>query len=293
MDIDSAMAAIENRDGILVGPFRTPANLAADAAGSIHNDRTAQDLGFRGGTVAGSVHMQQFPPMLVHMFGPEWFETGSISTYFRNATMHGERIRPLGNAPSAREDAQTRIWAERDDGSIVLEGTASVGRAPTPSEIENRLANVSERGETRILRHVEAGITTEAVPARIPDSARLQQQIEVMTEPLDWYDGRSPWGGPIINPGAGVGMFRAVEPLFNLNREGVVGLFGAIEVRHLNGPILREHPYTCRGELLAVGETPKSEYIWYRSTLDDHGSDVAQMTMMLRFMKGSSPLWSN
>ena len=63
MDIDSAMAAIEERDGVLTGPQRAPANLAADAAGSIHDDTTAQKLGFRGGTVAGSVHMQQFPPM--------------------------------------------------------------------------------------------------------------------------------------------------------------------------------------------------------------------------------------
>ena len=120
MDIDSAMAAIEEADGILAGPFRAPANLAADSAGSIHDDKTAQGLGFRGGTVAGSVHMQQFPPMLVRMFGPEWFEHGTISTYFRNATMHGERVRPFGRGKiligqaagrATQRESKRRYWS--------------------------------------------------------------------------------------------------------------------------------------------------------------------------------------
>ena len=102
MDIDSAMAEVREDAGVLVGPFRAPANLAADVRGSIHDDATAQKLGFRGGTVAGSVHMQQFPPLLVRAFGPEWFETGTISTYFRNATTHGEPVRPFGRVPARR-----------------------------------------------------------------------------------------------------------------------------------------------------------------------------------------------
>ena len=43
--------------GRVVGPWRTPRNLSADAAGSIHDDATAAGLGFRGGTVAGNIHM--------------------------------------------------------------------------------------------------------------------------------------------------------------------------------------------------------------------------------------------
>ena len=55
---------IVERDGVLVGPLREPRNLAANVAGSIHDDSQAQKLGFRGGTVAGSIHMEQFPPLL-------------------------------------------------------------------------------------------------------------------------------------------------------------------------------------------------------------------------------------
>ena len=41
------------RDGVLAGPVRSPRNSARHlGAGSIHDDATAQKLGFRGGTVA-------------------------------------------------------------------------------------------------------------------------------------------------------------------------------------------------------------------------------------------------
>jgi hypothetical protein len=39
-------AEIVEQDGVLVGPLREPRNLAANVAGSIHDDSQAQKLGF-------------------------------------------------------------------------------------------------------------------------------------------------------------------------------------------------------------------------------------------------------
>ncbi|MDD9970999.1 MAG: hypothetical protein OXR73_32470, partial [Myxococcales bacterium] len=65
----------EEHDGVLAGPVRTPRNSAKHAgAGSIHDDATAQKLGFRGGTVAGSLHMEQFPPLFIEAFGDTWLQ---------------------------------------------------------------------------------------------------------------------------------------------------------------------------------------------------------------------------
>jgi len=47
--------------------FRKPRNSAAEVKGSIHDDATASKLGFRGGTVAGSIHMDQFVPGLLKL----------------------------------------------------------------------------------------------------------------------------------------------------------------------------------------------------------------------------------
>ena len=51
--------------------------------------------------------------------------------------------------------------------------------------------------------------------------------------------------------------------------------------------------YEVRGKVLAVGDTPKTEYLWYESTLRDMrtGRDASRMLMMLRTMKASSKLW--
>ena len=71
------------------------------------------------------------------------------------------------------------------------------------------------------------------------------------------------------------------------------GLYGAIEIEHLAGPCFAEQDYEVRGEVLAVGETPRTEYLWYESILSDPsgGEGLARMLMMLRFMKDSSPAW--
>jgi hypothetical protein len=54
---------------IVAGPLWAARNRSADGgAGSIHDDETASKLGFRGGTVAGDVHMNQFPPVLQKRF---------------------------------------------------------------------------------------------------------------------------------------------------------------------------------------------------------------------------------
>ncbi|HZU77019.1 MAG TPA: hypothetical protein VFA70_09665, partial [Dehalococcoidia bacterium] len=277
MSVQAVLDEITEEGGVLIGPYRAPTNLAMGAGeGSIHDDATAQRLGFRGGTVAGSVHMQQFPPVLLRAFGQRWFETGALSCYFRNATMHGEPVRPFLRLPAPGDDVQTDLWMERDTGIKVLDGTASIGRPAELSIVEQRIEQPLPRGETRILAHLEPGLQTDAYPTRF-DSARMARSLAVLTEPLDWYTGPSPWGGPIVNPGIAVGPMRVPEAAFRLRENRAVGLFGAIEIRHLNGPIFVDRDYTCSGELLAVGETPQSEYVWYRTTLHDGGTDVAQM----------------
>jgi len=289
----ASLAEIIEEGGKLLGPYRAPANLAQNAAGSIHKDEVAQKLGFRGGTVAGSIHMEQFPPALIAAFGELWFETGGLSTYFRNATLHGERVRPIVARPDSHAvHQQVGVWMERDDGMLVLEGTASLGNPAQPSMIRDRVANARSGGDLRILEHLEVGTSVEGVPTRI-DLESLAARLAVMTEPLDWYSGESPWGGPILNPGAAVRAFRPVERSFDIRRNRAVGLFGGIEVRHLAGPIFADHDYEVRGTVLAVGETPKSEFFWYEATLSDGGTDIAEMVMMLRFMKASSELWSD
>lgn len=286
-------AEIIEKNGVLIGPYRSPRNLAINQRGSIHDDAMAQRLGFRGGTVAGSIHMEQFPPVLLRAFGERWFETGSLSTYFRNATTDGEAVRALAQVPSDDPaDSQIRVWMEKEDGTQVLEGTASIGTPAEPSMLRTKLSEPREQGELRMLAHLTPGFVSPTVTARL-DAADIAPRLGALTESLPWYTGASPWGGPIANPGLVVHLMVNVQAGLEIGRHAAVGLYGAIEVRQIAGPVFIEHDYEVTGTIVAAGTTPKTEYVWYEAALREPGTgtDVASMLMMLRFMKSSSPLW--
>jgi hypothetical protein len=69
-------------------------------------------------------------------------------------------------------------------------------------------------------------------------------------------------------------------------------MFGAIEIRFRSGPVLLDSRYRITGEVVAVSQTPKTEVMWFDSrAYDASGKLVADMRMMLRQLKQSSPLY--
>jgi hypothetical protein len=281
------------QDGVLAGPYRQPHNLHQQAAGSIHNDEVARPLGFRGGTVAGIIHHEQCAPLLLRAFGRRWFEQGSLSLYYRNASTHGESVKAyLRMPPADTADVQVDVWMDHENGLRVLEGTASVGAPAEVTGLRRRFDSRPDPGEVRILRHLPIGELMPDMPVRLSREAQ-QGRRPVITEPLEWYWGDSPWGGPICTP---VTMFRLLNAAFTLRETitDVVGLYGGIEVRVLDGPLFVDYDYVVQGRLLEAGSTPKSEYLWWESQLRDRESNkvVAEMLMMSRFMKASSTLYA-
>ena len=282
---------------VITGPVRSPRNLAANIAGSIHDDATATSLGFRGGTVAGSIHMDQFPPLLLEAFGEGWFETGSLSLYFRHATTDGEPVQAFMERPERGEaDAQVRAWAITGEDALVAEGTASIGNPAVASALHSRDLRPVEPGELRILSAMKPGHVLGDYRGSV-DGERQYSAIRqgAMTEPLDWYTAASPWGGPIASPSAVVGLL--YSHLLDDAKEAMgahVGLFGAIEVRFRRGPVFLDRGYRVTGEVVALSQTPQTEVLWFDSrALDDNGDVAAQMRMMLRQMKQSSPLYDD
>lgn len=280
-------------DGVLTGELRRSVNNSHDAKGSIHDDATASKLGFRGGTVAGSIHMELFPPLLRQAFGQRWWETGSLSLYFQNATTDREAVRAFLKQPASTGDVQVEAWVQREDDMQVAQGTAAVGRPAEPSALLGRPLDRFEVGDLRLLAGVEPGRKFD--PVRVVCTPETQQQrLGVSTEPMDWYRGEnSPFEGTpvMIAPLVQLLYAKSVATL----RGGIgqaVGLFGAIEVRNVNGPAIVGQEYTCTGEVIAVGQSPKTEYMWFETGLDDDGGKrVAEMRMLLRWMKASSPLY--
>ena len=284
----------------IVGGYRTPRNGAQSIKGSIHDDATAQRLGLRGGTVAGSVHLDLFPPIAVELWGEEWFNTGTVSMVFKNATVDAEPVRAVVTRPASGSGLDTQVDAhiERDDGMLVATGTLSVGTPPEQTALRAVDHNQFAGDDLRILEGVSKGDRIPDTEITI-DGARQEGLLERghVTDPLDWYSGDSPWGGPIACPQS------AVHQLYTFaanhiggqtvrTRGGGVGLFGCIEVAHRSGPLLLDRTYVMNGVVLGVGQSPKTEYVWFETSAHDDGRLVAQLVMQLRWMKASSPLYS-
>jgi hypothetical protein len=287
---------IEVRDHVFVGPLRQSENNARNVKGSIHDDATATKLGFRGGTVAGSIHLELFPPILLKAFGPRWFERGTISMYFLNATTDREAVRAFVKEPhDGATDAQVDIWIERDDAMRVAEGTASVGNPEEPSALMRRPLDRFDSGELRILGGLQVGDRFEVCDAFLKREA-MAERMKVITEPMEWYTQPSPWGGSIATPATMVQLLYSQSIATLREKLGrAVGLFGAIELRNINGPVMVERPYRVGGSIVALGQSPKTEYMWFETALNeaDGGKRVAEMRMLLRFMKASSPKYQD
>lgn len=280
---------------IIRGRTVHPTNADYNDPGGIHDDATAQGLGFRGGTIAGSSHMDTFVPTLLTVFGEEWFRTGSLSMYFRHATTDGEPTHAFVEVPDDASmpmaDAQVRAVVEMTDSTLVGEGTASAGAHADPTALGGRDLR-HDPSAARILGGVSLGEVLGPVAATV-DGARLARGCERrITEVLDWYRGPSPFGGAIAPPSALIDLFANVAGEALLPRLGeAVGMWGAMEVRHHHGPLFVDHPYDVTITVAAVGDSPKTEILWYDAAAHDRGVVVATARVLSRFVKASSTLY--
>ena len=112
---------------------------------------------------------------------------------------------------------------------------------------------------------------------------------------MPWYSDPSRFGGLVPTTVNQVNAL--IQPAYAYlegRRAGAIGLYGAIELRNVNGPLLAETTYRAGGTLLHAGETPKTEYLWFDTWADDaSGQRIAEMRMMLRYMKASSPAYAD
>ena len=283
-------------DGTISGPVRRPTNASRDAKGSIHDDATAQKLGFKGGTVAGSIHMEQFPPLLAQALGDDWYRTGSLSTYFLNATTDGEPVQAFVGQVTDRPEGGRRaeVWMlDEATGLRVLEGSASVGPADEASNLRVRIPSVRPPGELRLLSTSKVGDVVSDIPVRVTLERSLER-VTLITEDLPAYHEPSVFGEIVCAPTMVVDAMRSVEVPLWRPTSNYVGLFGAIEVQMLDGPMFVDHDYFCDGRVLALSDSPKTEVIWYETTLKDAKDKrpVARMILMSRLLKASAAVWA-
>jgi len=293
----------------LCGPLRRPRQMLAeqryDGHKSIHDDATAERLGLRAGPIEGPTHFSQFDPLLVHVFGPAWFETGCISVHYQNMVVDGEEVRAFVQ-PAAPGRRLARVWAEKRDGTPVLTGTASVGSEPTgptePSEVEQRIAKLRPSAQLVIYRDLRVGQRGAAVEKvrmgfdqHMGDSYpfTLADKLKVITEPCPWYTAEgaagSPWGRPIL-PREMISVLLSSSGQPSLRGRGpAIGLFAGQEIRLIAGPLFVDRTYELEREIVALSESARTESCWIRTRVidDETRAPVAEMILNHAVMKAS------
>lgn len=295
---------VDDVDGELRGPLRAPRQMLAsqsyDGHASIHDDSTAQSLGFKGGTIEGPTHFSQFDPLGVRLFGDAWFSHGCISAHYRNAVFEGDRVRAVAR-PDGDGASRAAIRMEREDGTEVLRGTISLGPDHPSTALEERLKTLPPLENAVILADVTVGMTRPRQPIAMGFDQNmgrlypftLAEKLARITEPSPAYrDGAGCWEAPVI-------PFEMLSVLFCYTNKDdpfpvkgpVVGLFADQEIRLLDGPVFVGRPYEIEREVVALTGSRRTESMWVRSTVYPAGSDRAAATMLLNLasLKASYP----
>jgi hypothetical protein len=299
---------IEETDSELVGPWRKPRQMlhaqSYDSHASIHDDATAQKLGFQGGTIEGPTHFSQFVPLCVQAWGVDWLRAGCISAHYRNAVFEGEEVEAIVAKPD-QGARQTEIKMIKRDSTEVLRGTASVGPAAQPTALERRLAELKPLADPVILRDVKVGMTTPRQSVRMAFDQNmgdlypfsLRQKLEKITEDSPLYTDRAdnPFGRPIIPMEMLSVLFQYKAREDRLPSRGpAVGLFADQEIRLVNGPLFVDHDYELAREVVALSGSRRTESLWVRTTVFDSkqpASPVATMLLNHAILKDSYALY--
>src|SRR5271154_3347907 len=202
--------AITEQQGVPSGPYRSPKQMLAvqayDGHASIHDDATAQKLGFKGGTIEGPTHYSQFAPLGYAVWGKQFLTAGCLSAHYRAPTYEGEEVKAFLRAP-ADAGRQADIWMLRADGVEILRGTASVGPDFPVSALDSRLATLVPLADAVILADVKVGMRAGRAPVRMAMDQHmgalypfsLAQKLARITERSALYSNAdNDWGRPIV-----------------------------------------------------------------------------------------------
>jgi hypothetical protein len=288
----------------IAGPLRRPRQMLGDQEygghASIHDDEMAEKLGFRAGPIEGPTHFSLFPPLLEKIWGRAWYEQGCLSSHYLNMVVEGEEVRAFAEIP-ADGARTTRVWAEKADGTPVLEASASLGPDAGPTLLERRMAELRPAGDLLILADLHVGLKGVAdervrmdpdqhMGALYPFS--LNQKLSAITETSPWYSdaAASPWGRPIIplemiSVLAEYSSHQAKFPV----KGPAVGLFADQEIRLIDGPLFVGEDYVLRREIAALAQSKRTESYWVRTRIFDGRGEkqVAEMLLNHATLKDS------
>ena len=200
---------------------------------------------------------------------------------FKQATVDGEPVR----ASLAPNGARVTLSMHNEGGDLICEGTGSLGPDPR-SELALRMGAQAAPDELRILAALKPGQEVRDIPLEATTEA-LEARLATITEPLAIYE------TGVLPPSMLVHLAHGARQAVVATAGKSVGLFGALETEVMKGPLRAGVPYVGRTLIQALADSPRTEAVWYDVFIAEKGGeDLARVRFFLRFMKGTSPLWT-
>jgi len=287
---------VEETEAAFRGPWRSPRNLLTEQTygghASVHNDTVAREMGFAAAPVEGPTHFSQFAPLCCHVWGMRWLAEGGLSVSYKSAVLDGEKVRAFIARPDG-EESLLAIWMEKEDGTEVLRGTATIGEDAPPSALGEKLAALPPPDPKRvILRNIEPGVTRPRIRARLDyDNTlgplypfTLREKLVHITEPSALYEegAQTPWGAPalpiemisvLVHHGADADPW--------LPEKTTIDLFVDQEIRVCKGPLLANTDYEIERTVIALSGSRRTESCWVRSNVFLPGKDEVLASMII------------
>jgi hypothetical protein len=206
--------------------------------------------------------------------------------------VEGEETRAFAEIPAPGATI-TKVWAEKADGTPVLEASASIALDQGETLLEKRMASLRPPEKLVILADLHVGMKGAAdervrmdpdqhMGALYPFS--LNQKLAKITETSPWYSdaAASPWGRAIIplemvSVLAEYSSHAAKFPV----KGPAVGLFADQQIRMIDGPLFVGEDYVIRREIAALSESRRTESYWVKSQIFDASGTRVKAEMLL------------
>lgn len=265
---------------IYEGTWRKLVNLAAESAGSIHDDATAQAMGFEGGFVPGSTVASAGFPAIVNRYGRQWFEGGWFSFKFITPVYTHEEVREVAE-PSGRDDDITISIVNRE-GRV-----ASVGRAGLGTELGPLGAwdpGVDGTSDTEgHMGHLQIGADYGEIRFTV-GLEQVSRMLEAAGDASDWLRTESPWGRPVVAPeqlvGVGMGMSREELTWGDEARGPLIWAEHSVVTRR---PLFLDEQYRMTSRLADKGRSGRTVFVQTEFAVsDESGAELARGRQKLK-----------
>lgn len=181
---------------VFEGTWRRLVNRAANAEGSIHDDKTAQSLGFEGGFVPGTtVGTAALNAVLAH-YGWDWMNGGWYSFTYITPVYVSEEVHELAESIEGSSDIAVQVLNR--DGRVCAAGRAGLGTELGPNKAWDPAADGSSGPDVLRLMPIGTVYPPEEITCSATDIEDLLASAGVGNS--EWYRSASPAGPPVIMP---------------------------------------------------------------------------------------------